>query len=485
MFLLKAMLREEFRMHAAYSSRRMFLSLPVFVLAVTLVSALALDELQGGGGLEGLVLNLNLAAFLYGLGVGALGIIGKTLIERRQGQQNFLLAMPSLLPLSYRATFLRFFLHDALFYLALLLVPALLGLLIAAPLAHFSLLSVLSAFLALVLSFLYGLALSFAMSVVATRSRAAFAVIVAALLALLLGHGVLHLYGIEAVLPSMGYQLNAPPLGADPASALLYLALTVFLFLALTATAVALVAESYEGKGSRAGELLPAYFRRLAFSRSLQPFLAKELVDLRRSGGLGRTVFSFVVPLAVLSFTTWYVNHGLDVPVGFNLVFYGAMVGLFGVALYSSLTNVDAGDYYQTLPVDVPRVIRAKLIIFLLLTLGISTAFMLGIALLNGETRMLWLALPVMYVTSVYTVVATSYLTGLNPNSALFSPEVLTKFLVVSILPTLGLTVLSFSVERSAEATAVGVVGVLTVLVVSALLFYRGLDTKWAGRGFN
>jgi hypothetical protein len=45
---------------------------------------------------------------------------------------------------------------------------------------------------------------------------------------------------------------------------------------------------------------------------------------------------------------------------------------------------------------------------FLLLTTAISTAFVLALSMINGETRLLWLALPVLYVTTVYMVVSMS-----------------------------------------------------------------------------
>src|SRR5207247_837621 len=80
--------------------------------------------------------------------------------------------------------------------------------------------------------------------------------------------------------------------------------------------------------------------------------------------------------------------------------------------LYSWLNSVDSMDYYATLPVGVPTVIRTKLLAFLVLTTGISTAFVVGVSALNGDVRLLWLALPVMFVTSVYMVVMTAYLTG-------------------------------------------------------------------------
>ncbi len=484
MFILRAMLREEYRMHASYSSRRMLLSLPAFAFAVALLTALALDPLTGAMGLEELLFNVNAVVFLYGVSVGAMGFIGRMIVERRQGSMNSILAMPSLLPLSYRSTFLRFFVCDAIFYFALLIVPALLGVLASVPFTSFSVLSVLSASLALALSFLHGMSLSFAVSVAGTRSRAAFGALIAAIMAALLGYGVLGLYGIEWLLPSMGYQLRSPPLGADAFAASLLIVASVVLVLILVSAAIIMVPDSYQGRPARHGRLFIRYYDRLASFGAFRPYLAKELVDLRRSGAVGRMALSFVIPLTVLSFTTWYVNNGLDVPVGFNTVFYAAMVGFFSVMLYTNLTDVDVHDFYGTLPVAVPRLIRTKLFMFLLLTMGISTAFVLGIALLNDETSMLWLALPVLYVMSIYMVIATAYLTGLRPSSSLFDPSVLSKFMVVSILPNLALTIISFSFGHAGFAAA-GIVAVLVMLLFAAMLFYRGIDAKWSGTGFN
>ncbi len=207
-------------------------------------------------------------------------------------------------------------------------------------------------------------------------------------------------------------------------------------------------------------------------------------MDIVRSGTFGKMAFSFIAPLVFLSFTTWYVNNGLGMPVGFNTVFYAGMVGFFGVLLYSWLTNVDLMDYYETVPVTVPKIIKTKLLAFLLISIWISTSFVITIAWINGETRWLWLALPVLYVTAIYMVVATAYLTGLSPSSFLFNPEILIKFAAISILPDLGLTILSFSIDSSPLYAIAGILLVCGVLLLCTFLFYRGIERKWAGTGF-
>ena len=196
-------------------------------------------------------------------------------------------------------------------------------------------------------------------------------------------------------------------------------------------------------------------------------------------------LFSFVTPLLLLSFTAWFVRYGLEVPVGFNSVFYAAMVGFFGVMLYNWLTNVDATDYLATLPLSVPRMIRTKLLAFLVLTSWVSVIFVVGISWLNGDVRLLWLSLPVALVTSGYMVAMTAYLTGLRTNSFLFDPAVLARFTVLSMLPDLGLTILSFALDKDLAFAAAGIAGVLAALAAGTYFFLVRIDAKWRGSAFG
>jgi hypothetical protein len=306
----------------------MFLAIPVFIFVIATVMSLTLGNIQGTISLKDMITNLNAGVFLYGISVGAFGFLGKTYVERRQGKHNYVVALPALLPMSYRSTFLGMYLRDVIFYLALMLLPAFLGLLAGALVVHHSIVSCVVVFATMVLSFLFGISLSFAISVIGSRNRYAFAILVASVLGLLVGYGAFRLYGMETILPSLGFQFSLPPFGNDVGTALPFLALTLISFLAFTALAVLFVAESYEGEVRRKGpqtDMLPKYVPRFAFARSYQPLLAKEFVDLLRSGTLGKMTFTFIAPLTFLSFTTWYVNNGLNVPVGFNTVFYAAV----------------------------------------------------------------------------------------------------------------------------------------------------------------
>jgi len=482
--LLSYMLKEEYRVHTTYSSPRVFFSMPLYVFLIALFFASTLPILQGSIRINEVLLFANVGIFVYGLSVGAFGFLGKTYLERRQGRSNFLVAMPFLLPFSFRRAYMSMFLRDVIFYIVLIIMPGLLGVLMATLYVHYSYLSIALAFLSVLLSFLLGISFSFFVSVLYIRSRPLFLAVIGVFLVALVGYGLLGLYPLGYIMPSWGFQSSVRPIGADPGAAALYLVACLAWTIIFTALAVLSIREAPMGPAPVVKETFPRRYQQFRFARSYQALLAKEYTDMARSGALSKMLLAYVAPLLFLSFTTWYVNNGLAIPVGFNTVFYAAMVGFFGVMLYSWLTNIDAVDYYETLPVNVPRVIRAKLVSFFILTAVISTAFVVGIALANQETQLLWLALPVLYITSAYMVIATAYLTGLSPNSMLFNPSVMTRFTVISLLPDLCITILSFSISTQPLIAAAGIAMVCFALLTMTLIFYRSLDKKWGHAGF-
>ncbi|MDD1755805.1 MAG: hypothetical protein LUQ39_03105 [Methanomassiliicoccales archaeon] len=482
--VLRLMLTEEYRLHVSYSSPRVFFSMPAYVFAIAFFFAATLPMLQGSIPLQDILLFTNAGVFVYGLSVGAFGFLGKTYLERRYGRTNFLVAMPFLLPFTFRRAYASMYLRDVIFYIVLILVPGLGGVLVASGLAHYHISSVLVAFATVTLSFLLGISFSFLASVIYLRSKAVFIAMVAGFLAMAMAYGVFDLIPLEYLLPSWGVQINLRPLGDDLGQAAFYFAVSVAVSLIMAILAVVSVAEAPLGKVSRIKESFPGYHDATRFARSLQSLLAKEFSDMARSGGASKMLLAYVVPLLLLSFTTWYVNNGRAIPVGFNTVFYAAMVGSFGIMLYSWIANVDAVDYLETLPVSVPQVIRAKLLAFFLLTLLISTGFVVGIAFANDETQLLWLALPVLYITTAFMVIATAYLTGLSPNSVLFNPSVMTRFMALSLLPDLSITILSFSLNSDPILAAAGIALVCFALLTSTFFLYRGLEGKFSHAGF-
>ena len=479
------MLKEEFRTHTSYSGRSRFLTFPLFVFVLALGSGLTVDKMMVTVPLKQMGTFVNLSAFLYGLSVGAFGLMGREYLERRYGTSNYLVAMPYLLPISFRTTFLGIYLRDAMFYVLLLVLPATLGLVAAAPFMGFHLTSIALLLVAMLLAFMFGMSLSFMASVIYIRNVRAFTILTAAIAALFVSHGVLGAPSLAAIIPSLGFQMNVMPFGSHAYEALLYAAITAAATLAFTVLAYLLVQIRINIASQSHEDRLPSYYKRVRVLEGInRPLMAKELLDLRRSGIVAKMFFAFVLPLLFLSFTTWYVNYGLSIPVGFNAVFYAAMVGFIGVMMYNWLNNVDFAEYYSLVPVTVPQLIRVRILVFLLLTLGISAFFVVAISILNGETNLLWLALVVMFVTSLYMVVMTAYLTGLKTNSFLFDTSVLVKFSILSFFPDLCLTILSFSLLADWTIALAGILLVLASMGIITRILYKGIEGRWGRTSF-
>lgn len=459
---------------------------PFFVFVMTFGSGLTLETMLQTITLERFATFSHLAAFLYGLSVGAFGIMGREYLDRRYGRNNYLVAMPYLLPISFRTTFLGIYLRDVVFYIILMLVPATLGLVASAPFMGFSVVSIGLLFVALVLTFMLGMSLSFLASVIYIRNIRAFVAMTAAIAALFIAHGALGVPQLETIVPGLGFQMSVRPFGSDWTEASYYALASAAASVLMTALAYALVQVRITVQSKEHKDLLPFYYKRIRLAEGLgRTLMAKELLDLKRSGVVAKMFFAFILPLLFLSFTTWYVNYGLAIPVGFNAVFYAAMVGFVAVMMYNWLNNIDLAEYYSLLPVTVPQLVRIRIAVFLILTLGISAFFVVVISILNGETELLWLALVVMVVTSVYMVVLTAYLTGLKTNTFLFDTSVLMKFTVMSFLPDLCLTILSFSLLASWTYAVIGIALVLGSMAITTRILYRGIESKWARTSFE
>jgi hypothetical protein len=480
------MLREEFRSHATYSGTERFLSFPFFVFFISAAIGLTLDRISETVTLGELATFAHLSAFIYGLSVGAFGLMGRQYLERRYGRSNYLVAMPFLLPLTFRRTFLGIYLRDAVFYMVLLLVPATLGLAAVAPVMNFSLVSIGLFFVAVLATFMVGLSLSFLASVLFIRNVAVFLALTAIIASIFLLHLATGTPALSEILFPLGFQMNVQPMGTDASAALTSLAIASVFVLLMTAGAYALVSVRMESSSQMYQSVLPSYHERLPVAKGLnRTLISKELVDLRRSGTVAKMFFSLVLPLLFLAFAAWFVNHGLAIPVGFNTVFYAAMVGFIGILMYNWLNNIDLSEYYSLIPVTVPQLIKVRVVVFLLLTLGISAFFVVGISIINGDTELLWLAMIVMFVTSLYMASLTAYLTGLRTNTFLFDTGILAKFSVMSFLPDVCLTILSFSLLSDWIAAVSGITLVLFSMLFTTWILYRGIETKWAKTSFT
>ncbi len=472
--LLPLMLKEEFRFHASHSNRYIFLSFPLIVCIFSFAFAVSSERIFQEISQDRMLRLVHISITLYGMSVGAFAFMGMQMVERRFGRRNFLVAMPSLLPISYKKTFFGLYLRDVIFYLALLILPLILGLVLSVPITHFSLISIGFLFVAVLLSFLIGMSISFLMSAIYVRFAKIFIGLVCVIVAAAIAYALIG-FDIGLLNPTIRLQLTKD---------MLYLVESLALIILLPLIATLLTQERHEIKVVKFKSVFSEFEGRFTFAKSYSTLVAKEFLDLKRSRTFGKIFFSFIVPLIFLSFSSFIVKYGFNIPVGFNTIFYGAMVGFFGILIYSWLNNVDVTDYLETLPLSVPQVIKARLIVFFILTSWISTIFVVGIAIINGDLGLLWLALLVMFITSTYMVITIAYLTGLRPNTSLFAPDVMLKFWILALLPDVCITLLSFTLYSNFVFSLIGLFIVCFMLLLASYVLYRGIEQKWGKAEF-
>jgi hypothetical protein len=444
----------------------------VFTFILGVFSPQLLKEMS----LNQVYFSVHISLFLYGLSMGAFAFLGHEYLERRFGQVNFMVSAPILLPVKFKTAFFAFYFHDVIFYICVTIIPLTFGLLLAVPFSGIQITSILFLSLLLFFTFLLGISFSFFMSAVYMKSQKIFVLILALLLGLITSTFIFHWLDYGIIFPTLKYQIT---------HIWYYLVYSFVLILSFTAVASVLIEERLEVVHKPVETELPNRIRQFRITRGYSTLVAKEFIDLIRSRTLTKIVFSFAVPLVFITFLSWFVNIGLNIPVGFNIIFYGGMVGFFGLLIYSWQNNTDVIEYYQVLPITVPQVIKSKIIIFAIITTGISTSFVLGMAILHNQVTLLGWALLVMFITSFYIVTAIAYLTGLRTNTYLFNISVMIKFQILVLLPLFCITILSFTMNVNYLVSLVSILFICLILLAGTYILFRGIDTKWSREDFT
>ena len=258
--------------------------------------------------------------------------------------------------------------------------------------------------------------------------------------------------------------------------------------------------------------MLGPIYNRLGFlgKGELRLIVAKEFVDLIRSGAIKKMTVSYAIPLAVLLGMAWLVDFA-EAPIPINLLSYAPFLGFFGFNFYSWLTILDSPDFMNGLPLRVPQLIRAKVVVYFLATSWISLIFIVTMAWRLDEWANLPTSIVVMFANSIYIVALTAFLMGLRPNRAIFDASVMIWFWIGSVIPLLALFLLSFTQgdvslygnwwERTSQdglaATSQiydqsvvqqGFMGMLTVsilLLIASALLWKLMDKRWRTAPFE
>ncbi|MBU4256233.1 MAG: hypothetical protein KKB04_03115, partial [Candidatus Thermoplasmatota archaeon] len=129
--IIPLMLKEEYRFHTSYTSRYAFMFFPVLALTLAFLAGVLSSKILDEVPLKHLLLSFHLSILIYGILAGSFAFLGREMAERRFGNVNFMIAMPDILPLSFRKAFFALYIREIVFYTGLTILPVTLGLLLS------------------------------------------------------------------------------------------------------------------------------------------------------------------------------------------------------------------------------------------------------------------------------------------------------------------------------------------------------------------
>ena len=525
------MFREEWRQNVDFAKKRHIMMFPVMLALVSMVVTVGLRFLTGDAGIESaydtmkaadaqsakaftwdeLKVGLHLSLFMFSLGMGSFAFVGRNMVSQRASGKSYLLASPALLPLELPPVYLAYYLKEVAFYLCLILTPVVggmaLGILfgtytgISVPLLWSSIPVVLSCML---VTMMQGLALSFYASAIWSRSR--FGSFLIPIIAVIAGVIVaLDYVPLESAISGLHVQLHHD---------FFLLPISAIAWLIIATVGAYLVPDDFEVRVTTRTDLFVPVHERLFFlgNGQMRTLVAKEIADVWRSGTMFKMLGSYCVPLLFLLALAWMADFATngDMPIPINLLSYAPFLGFFGFNFYSWLNAVDSPDFLNGLPVRVPQLLRAKIIVYFLMTTWISVLFLILMAHLLDQWVGLLPALLVMFANSVYIVALSGLLMGLRPNKAIFDTQIMAIFWVATVLPLVSLFLLSFTqgdmslyanqfdqiqaggfdAESSiytddAEVSFQGIVAISVGLLVLAGAFLMMLERRWGRSAFE
>ncbi|MFA4826367.1 MAG: hypothetical protein WC593_14540 [Methanoregula sp.] len=417
--LFTAMLKEEWRVHSTMFGSLSFALFPFMIFGIAFMGAFLVPLMRTTLPAGNLTLIIHANYLMLGIMVGGFGLLGNEVMNRRFGQASLLAYSARSLPLSERFIFLNFVVKDTVYYFFLWVLPFGFGYIVASPFTRVSPASALLLLLTLTLAFLFGLCAVFFLSTVYARSRTVLGLV---LLALGVGWGSL------AIITGTNPVLFFPPLLLNSAFSYTNLLISCAVLALLFAVAVLLFNPESVGSAKIYRDSFAPLMNRFSFLPN-PPLAAKDTIDLYRSGSMiGQTIFSFLLPLAVIWFFLSLLGPFLP-PHGLLFIF-AITTGVIASTMYTWVTMFDSFGPYACLPVAVSTLITSKLTTFSVLQL-IPAAFIAVVAILSGEAAYLVPAVVLGCSVSFYAVGVMAWLCGLSPNVLVYDVKVLFVYLIL------------------------------------------------------
>jgi len=415
--IFTGMLKEEWRVHSTLFGSAGFAIFPLLLVLLSFAGAFFWPIFSDVLPSQTAVALIHGCYLLAGASVGAFGLFGREVMNRRFGQASLIAYSSRSLPVSEQSILLAFFLKDTVYYFFFWVLPFVGGLAFAAPWIGLPIPSVLRLLATLSLSFLTGLSIVFLLSTVYVHSpRLLLALFIAA------GGGVL----IFARSVNMGVTGLLPPLGFYEHPTLLLLLVTLLLIIVPCAISVRFMKVEYREETRRFPRTLDSIAGRLAWLPDPH-LVAKDALDLSRSeGGAGKVVFSFLFPVMFIWIALFILLR--FIPMLSQLMVFAILLGVVSSTIYNWVTEFDLFASYAFLPVETGTVIRGKLESYGLLNV-VSIAILVAAGLGTGQVALLIPALLTFASISFYAVAVTVYVGGLSPSIMLYNAKVYVPYL--------------------------------------------------------
>ena len=417
--LFTGMVKEEWRVHSTMFGSLSFALFPVMIFGIAFMGSFLIPLMRTTLPAGNLTLIIHANYLMLGIMVGGFGLLGNEVMNRRFGQASLLAYSARSLPLSEKFIFSNFVIKDTVYYFFLWVLPFGFGYILASPFTGVTLADALLLLLTLTLSFLFGLCSVFFLSAVYARSRPALWLVLLAL-----GIGVGGLAAMTGTNPVLFF----PPLLLNSAFTWANFLISCTVLALLFGVAIMLFNPESVGSEKTYKDSFAPLMRRFSFLPN-PPFATKDTLDLYRSGSLvGQTIFSFLLPLAVIWFFLsllgpFFPPHGL-------LFIVAVTTGVIASTMYTWVTMFDTFGPYACLPVAVSTLIASKLTTFAVLQV-IPAVFIAAVALLSGEATYLIPAVVLGISVSFYAVGVMAWLCGLSPNVLVYDVKVLFVYLIL------------------------------------------------------
>lgn len=457
--LFKNMLKEEIRLYTSLYNNSSFFSFPILIAVFTFCITLGFHYLTTGDFQSNNIVQIVLLIFLAsGIMAGTFGLQARDYLERRFGEFGKLINNSQILPIDLKTLFITASIKDIVFYMGWFLIPVVLGYGIANFVVGRGISDVPVLFLAILFSFVYGVFLSFFLTFLYERSKSTF-VILSIILGTIISYFTLN-YGFSNIFfPELFYS------NPNVLNFVYMFLVSVILFILITVV----VGKEFKTKVRKGRKV-----KSMKFSDKIDPFLVKDFIDLKRTGGLfSKPFFNVFLPSLFILFIFSSVKYLTEFEIG--ILFYAIIIGTLSTSLMNALVVSDSVAYYKFLPVPLKKHISNKFLLTILISLVQGLILLIVFGLVNSELNLLFESMILFFMFLVYNINLNFYLTGLNPNEFLLNAKIFFMYAVLLVPVMVIAMILSILFTN---VLVYFIVLLILLILISKILFHISIR-KW------